>query len=715
MNQLQWLQSVITQYSEPAMIAQAYADFYQRVYERKMDLAAYLQSDTSITTYDNAEEGSQIIPYTSDTNSVVGIQASDLKIALQQYFTDLESNPNASAVKSVVDKLTNGNVEINVEDFINEFGASCDTTFITMSAFQAIVNNINDAGENFATVVNTYIGNKDVQLASTISSIYTTLVNGVSTLADKVSSIIEFVGINSAFNTAPADALTADTTLGDCTGVNPLSAWIDGIDIDFSTVTGVVTYVAKATVSIVKTIGSFIGGLMSKAVKWIGGKIHNTFVDPVDYKCDDEFLQWFKVPARFRFSNEGESTINSLKTDFDNRRYLKILRYYLKRDDTPVYWSVLGPNAYKVYLLGDNICCERYVKPVSLVGLDQALSPLNGKTAANLTIDDMSSVIYSLSASDLLIDNKAEEEEVYVGIAASLYYSEMMGTLFNALAFQLHFSDVVDTLNNTEATPSTLVSTIGSSVLSTWYQKLFTLRDAVKAWIAGSSFDLSIYGKLFTHDHGQTVTNAEFRDLLFSAFRETGEDMTFDMYVKGYYDPSEVSADDYNLTMGQNFPILPGLTLKYALSDVYPNADGAWFPYKHSNDVNLVMNVDLVTDDQHTQAVASFFQTSVIASAVIAVTVITGVKLLKMRTAARKLSVITDTLGRNYANAVVSGSPDADLLFKQYNASRRKSWLLSKLTGTATATATNVSGGFIDPFSSTDITPVIKLIDSRQS
>lgn len=734
------------------MVANAFEQYYKRIYERTISNNQEIVNNVS----DYSSDVIEVEPVCIDNTITYYFDKKDL-MSIFKTFNEKVTNGEILTDEYIVtikDLASNVDVSLNIEQICDALGDAADSCYLTWQGFKAICSESIDAAQQYYNVISLKVSTASSTITETASNIYNILSSANNSILSKVESMISFVGLDKAA-TNEDTVTTMDIDLGQFTGINPVASWMGGVNWSklALNIFSIPFMVQKFVNNCIKTIVSMVGKIVGKIFSWIGSWFKKTFIDPVDYKCDGNYLEYFNIPGKANYYlnvsgcpeigyNENSIAYES-KSDNGNKS-----RWY---SDGPVYYKLYRSNNLKhvgesTY---DNYFCERYVKPVSAEKLFRILSnyftyPTSNTNIWNwtngpMTFGDLSELLNQLNEADLSIENKAEESLVYNGILLSYAFARIF-TLVKATFVKYCMTAQSPISNKSRYYISSNSSTdwllqdvnLNDEILSTYNPNPSNSTQGLSnvCWVAVSQLAAMWYcagsicnqidtEKLLGHSMSigrlngleldssnikRTVSNVDFITALSSwdfydvasnsfssvnAFSNNGE-------IDSYLNTSNVTNSQYNYLcnfdrLGQCNPFLSNGIITFACRELQSGTeyDGAYVAYIEGFDVNFKRNVDIVTDAEHANAVGNFIKGALISAAVIVAGIAIGSTIRKVIKAYRVNSATASALSFSYGEALAKG--DVATAESIYNQYRGYN-LKSKLLGKVLGASSTTSG-----------------------
>lgn len=425
----EYYEKLFTSFSDPILVANAFENYYRRIYERTLEKVSLITNQTTTRALSVNEKFP--IQLNNGTNYIVSLKE------LKQIFSFLyEEDSEASLDVVIHDLISDQDIQVSTDDLSTAIGNTVDSTYVTWQGFRSLVKESADKGQEFLNTVQLKMSSGYSSVKQSIEGIYDTLSDSSSSVLDKLTTLCQFVGFKQAAED-PETIEEVQIDLADYTGINPVVSWLGGIDwanIGL-TVVSIPVMVTKFMAKSVVTIFTGAFNLLKGTFSWIGNWFKKTFVDPVDYKCDDDILEYFKIPGKFfvplHITNENDSVIWDILNDNDSGEYWL--------NDGGVYSHVrkVDQGEHQGYTV------ERYVKPMDPQKLYDVINqffssggtyegtikwsetgPSQKWIYTDLTGDDLLNLTYQLSNTDLSMLKDAPEKDVYLGLMCSLKIQE---------------------------------------------------------------------------------------------------------------------------------------------------------------------------------------------------------------------------------------------------------------------------------------------------
>lgn len=650
MNNLTYLQRLLSQWTDPKMLATAYRDYFQRVYQRILDRSAYLSGE------DITEPASQLGFY-NDGTQYVAYKLSDLKPLITR-FMDGEDNLTLSGIR--------------VEDIMQQISSDADNTYLTLISFDSLLKDNVNPGQFFSDTISFRLDSLDVGVRDSISDLYGRITSS-GTLGDRVRAVMDFTSSSTFQEVSPDEVVAADTPLANYTGQNPMVGWLGGIDIDWTNVVDVHGAIVKAQVKFMTTVTKTLFKLVAAPFKWLAGKISKTFVNPVDFECTGDKCHFFDESITTRIDiaslpNPGSSYIAG------------------ELGDDGVTMQMAG-SIYKVNAVPgnqDQIVINRITKPLSYKAIYNCLQSFESKLGAwngndveayftgSATWSDAASIVNELSRADLDLDAKENENVVYAGLYLSRYMDQ-------AYSWAFYYAYLYLTNQLTGFNPSAEVNlnqaitqeTNGlQDILSTFIQHIANIYFYCKsAVVTGQVTPLKLLSQEISPlpvDVGSlTVTNQDFmRIITFFGQKQQGNaivDIDFQSTTRPYLNGFAVEVPSFNYLLKdfslQKWPIY-ALALK-VLGNSDEQFDGVWYGYHRGTDYAYDVNCSVKSDVDNAQAVGKFLSTTVVVAAIATAAVFGGKAVLSFKRSVTAARAATPALYSAMNAAVQSGDKQA--------------------------------------------------------
>jgi len=445
----EYYQKLFTSYGDPKLIANAFEEYYRRVYERTLEANNEIVNNTSGVD----PEVFEVTPLCIDDQVTYYVDRNQLR-TIFKIFNEKVANGEIIGSEyyvTITDLDSQTDFQLPIQKVAESLGDAADSCYLTWQGFKAVANDTVESAQEFFNTVSLRVNQASALITNTASNIYSVLSSSESNITAKLSSMISFVGLDKAAE----DSMTvtkANIELGNYTGINPVAAWIGGMNW-LKLGQGMIAANFKAFIAVnkfvyncIKTVFVGVYKLASKVFSWIGSWFKKTFVDPVDFSCSDKYMEYWEIPAK------GRMAVNLMyHTQYDAYSSL----YHTVGDgstwisDGPVYYHVLpveDPGEYNSSVSNfRDIFIERYVKPIDPDKLYKVLSKYYTKSGSTtvpvsgneeLTFDELLMLIEDLNAANLSIaTKKVGEYEVYYGTYLSMLFSDYMMQARNSYAF----------------------------------------------------------------------------------------------------------------------------------------------------------------------------------------------------------------------------------------------------------------------------------------
>lgn len=730
--------------SDPQLVANAFEQYYRRVYDRTISKVGYI-------TTDNKTEDTSIYDDDLVTLQINGISYSFGLKELREVFQEkLISELTENEKISIIDNITGENVQLDFMQVSQALGNICDNCYVTWQAYKSIATQSIDKATNFLDSVSIRLDNSVGSLKSTVSGLYEILSDTSSSMLTKINGVCSYTGLVLA-STSPDSVETENFELSEYTGVNPVVGWLSGINWrkGMLGVLSIPTMINKFVINCLTTIVKTGLKLISKAFSWIGGWFKRTFVDPVDYKCSDDTLQYFKIPGKFLYRINPSYTSNNIYANGNvyGLSIDKLLFEFFGNEigDNREIWLNDGCVFIHLQLSVDSsnqyvITEERYMKPIDMDKLQGVLERrMQGITYSHfwptndMTAQDLLDLIYDISQADLSLKNKVPEKDVYIGLVLSSILFEIFSGIRGYISSEFYSGITVWDGKNpilNEIDLSRVLSfndvdgnssTPGIVPVSRMLYKL----SQVLSWILGvQNGSTSIGGVKFSVFGGlqfspsdinskKTITNVDFIEMLTSNMRWDPDYEQYTIYtsITNYSSSAkfensyllayasekytESSSMFYNVD-GSSYYYRPAwlnsILLLYFTRVMHSgdDLDGALVPYVTSQ-ISFQRNVDVVTDAEHIDAISNFVVGAAVAIAVVTATVVGGVVIARTVTALNKYTAISDAVSFSYGDAISKGNiVEANSLYKQYKSANIKRKALSLVLGKSGDAGSNI-------------------------
>lgn len=679
MKNITYLQRVLAQWTDPAMLATAYRDYFSRVYQRLLNNSAYIVGQEVGNEFDATakvfyRKDDQILLFTLD----------QLRTAMSEYLNGNED-------------VTVNNISLT--DIMDSISRDCDNTYLTISAFESLLKDQVSPGQYFSDTVNFRLDSLDVGVRDSISDLYSRVTSS-GTLGDRLNSVLDFTSSTNFIEDSANDIPDEDTPLGQYTGQNPMIGWLGGIDIDWSNVVNVYGAIVKAQIKFMATVTKTLFNLVATPFKWLKSKFTKTFVNPVDFECSGDTCQFFDEGMTCKFN------INELPNPAPGAIWNEV-------GDQGLTLQMAG-SIYKVTRgsLQDEIIVNRVTKPLSFKAIYQCLQTFesklgawNGNTDSNFTgaatWSDLASIMTELSKADLDVLADENENVVYAGLYISRYLDEAYSSAY-FWAFQ-YLTESLSGFNPTaevNLSESVVSNTTGlADILSPFFQYISNVYFFSKAasGVSGRDHYLRLLSRDINLCHPDlttnTITNADFMTILtFFGIDQANKDINLfsatTIINNGFAAASDIKANSRD-GAGQKWPIW-AIALKSSFEND-PTLDGVWYGYQRGTDYSYDVNCHVKTDLENSQAVGKFLSTTVIVAAIAAAAIFGGKAVLNFKRSVTAARAATPSLYAAMNAAVASG--DKTAINEAYQAIKRNNRIIrvgNTIFGGAAASSFNL-------------------------
>lgn len=695
------MSAILNYDADPTMLAEAKADHFRSMYEKTVENISTLfnpQLDRNINTSHYAIEYS--VPGGKQTAVVSGDL---LKQEINRVIESVEDDSieDLDETLNLIDEQGES-IKVSMTDVLASMNNMADSLQITYLAYSSLVQGFEGAAQRLADRFSIAVINKKESITSLVSSLYDTISQS-SSINQALISLDNFLGYKQAVEDPEVAILSDDIGLQNYTGVNPLVAWFNGIDINFEFIPSIIYAVIKASAQVVFSVLRGVSSLIGKVFKSVTGYVKHTFVDPIDYEVDGSVVNYSTIPSKVTF-------------DYDRNPLDPNLLDVMMNDlGVNVLWFKHGPSIFRVARVtnatgdGGKFYCERYIKPTDPTLLKQVLDRNLTKVLPNGTrqassLKDIYNLFSEMSDNELSPDPKTSELNMYYSILVSLFLqfmtTDMANAWSNVLWQAINGSDPQLASGNinldilVEDSPL-----LGSSfsLLNTNLNLLYGLLHNYTEDTVLDSYKNLMMGDLDLFDpYKTTVTNLDFLRAVTTipTGKTINPDFSIDALTIGVNNGYENSYFKFNQSYPNEMPRF-----------VYPLA-GCYYYTKRFNDhffsdnevVEPVMayskivdypfkaNLKVKTDKENISAVSNFL----VGALVIAGVVIVGVLAFKAAKAfsaySLALSTSTATLEREYGNAIVKGEA-TEAMYKTLKKSKK---LNNLINGASTASAFSV-------------------------
>lgn len=713
-------QKIITTMSDPILVAEAYSDFYTQVYQKQLKISSYIVDDTQPLS---EEYDGDIVTLVQEDGLVLFVRANSAKEQMLSYFAHLDNDPSYDQLLSLEQVGGLSPVTMYVDDLIRMMGESCDSTFIVLNGFKAVANDGNVSADHFINTMNLNMETKTQQSIQTIGLMYDTLDDESLTTSAKLDFVTSFTGVN-LFTDSPSSSLDIETDLSQFTGISPIGAWLSGFDINWNSIIGVMDGVIQASAKLITNAVSIIGDSIGKVFSWLASKVSTTFINPIDYECSDDSLEFFNVAGRAKYHYTDVSLYGTTQ---NNLFYAN--EYHERIMDSNPFWIQYGGVAHKVVKSIDPLWnnaptfyVERFIKPLNVAKIFNILKNLgdDAPTHRTKTFRQFLNCLYELQTSDLSCSNDDDELQVFFSLAASMGYSKIVSDTVRRICDHLKNND--SRLEEEIDLDEPMLPILDTSTIEYFFQiNIHTLYQFSKHASRSLEVELESWGiqvnnSLQVWSDKTSVTNADFINLLtsFSAINENGlsENKTFaDVDSDGFILATKQSSfSDSNMitinAITSDVPFFVTACATEIAKDI--NDNGTYCAYRKGRNLpSLYLNVRIKTDNENAAAVGKALTTALLTISTAAISVGAIVAFLKVRRKALGLIAISDFNSRRYASLKAAGDNiAAEAAMKTSISAKRKANIL----GIASGNAAGLSALSLQSITSSSNEDVIKLI-----
>lgn len=616
----EYYQKLFTSYGDPKLIANAFEEYYRRVYERTIEANNEIVNNTSAVD----PEVFEVTPLCIDDQVTYYVDRNQLKEIFKSFNDKVDAGEIAGSeyYVTITDLDSQVDFQLPIQKVAEALGDAADSCYLTWQGFKAVANDTVESAQEFFNTVSLRVNQASALITNTASNIYSVLSSSESNITSKLSSMISFVGLDKAAED-PMTVTKANIELGNYTGINPVAAWIGGMNW-LKLGNGLIAANFKAFIAVnkfvyncIKTVFVGIYKLASKVFSWIGSWFKKTFIDPVDFSCSDKYMEYWEIPAK------GRMAVNlQYHTQYDAYSSL----YHTVGDgstwfsDGPVYYHILpveDPGEFDASTTNfKSIFIERYVKPIDPDKLYKVLSKYYTKLGpgtvttsgySELTFDELLMLMDDLNAANLSIaTKKVGEYEVYYGTYLSLLFSQGMMDARNTYAFDFMddghsshggaYGDMVFTGNvvTSEFDTSQVIDHSGipelynnaAAHICQFLKRMFNLAGYISGQLAKNKIDFpqsKAFGievntsSLPSSPNDITVTNADFISLLstWQCFKsEYDGGITSTLVQSDAFDAAGMGSTDSflnisNLTNDSDFRVINEIVDLWSVSGYY--------------------------------------------------------------------------------------------------------------------------------------------------
>lgn len=711
----------------------AYNDFFERAYRRTKDsfaaLISYIMGE--VESY----EGSLILVTINSKQYDIRHIGEQFKPVIQQW-ENIDSIVDINDLTTTLTSIDRTTQTVSFNDLKNVITNTVDASYLTSLVFaQNSFDFIQNTGGKVTDSINSILSQvvtKNEDIVNQVVSVSRSLFSAGESLLDKLKVLLDFSGVSYMMEvdeTSDIDEVfnenNSSIAISNYTGVNPTSSLMSGIDVNTDSVLSTITtgYVA---------VKKFQMKIASKAVKWIGNGLKKlfkkaktvvteTFVDPVDYAVDGD---------EFNYFGESVCSTQAKWVECSYGHIYDFMNLPNKLNDGDLYYSVFGC-MYRVTKDGDQVKVYRYINPIDIAGLGNALIAKFGSKIQkgfdvySFTIADVMDIYNSLT--DFVpMSPKAKESDVLNSIVVTQAISDAMLAMNAKILSRFWYAEYrdgdSDTFDRFVTETYDLTTTIQQMIDYTGDPRMvaWDLSDALKhildaingvlskdAFIESQGLYMTSYSYCIPLTYG-TVTNRDFilavtrSSMLYST--EYPQRFVCWHYVHPDYYTQEraniglISQSSYDSLNGWtgNFEVANETSILTLVPTIFEclfgisntSVDGVFVGYSRFSD--LAPNAHVRTDAENEDVVKkALLALGITAAAIVAAAIsIKSITLLKKSSTIANLVVRNNTA--NLSNALLSGDQNTiNTAYKALKKSKMKASALNIFAGTASATATN--------------------------